>query len=86
MPNHKSSYKRIRQTEKRNQYNRANKAMLKKAVRSVIDQTSYEEAKNNLSSAYSVIDKVTAHGVIHKNTAARKKARLSAHVKRLQSA
>jgi small subunit ribosomal protein S20 len=86
MPNHKSSYKRIRVTEKRNQYNRLNKKLLKKAVRAVQDAETYEEAFKNLPNAYSVIDKVTARGVIHKNTAARKKARLNALTLRMKAA
>lgn len=86
MPNHKSSYKRIRVSEKRNQYNRLNKKLLKKAVRAVRDADNYDEANKNLPNAYSVIDKVTARGVIHKNTAARKKSRLNSYVRKLQSA
>lgn len=84
MPNHKSSYKRIRVSEKRNEYNRLNKKLLKKAVRAVRDAETYEDAQKNLPNAYRVIDKVTARGVIHKNTAARKKSRLNAFALRLR--
>ena len=40
-----------------------------------------ETLKENLSSVYSLIDKGTKRNVFHKNTAARKKAQLAAHLK-----
>lgn len=44
--------------------------------------TSVEDARKSLSSAYKAIDKAAKRGIIKKNTAARKKSRLSAAVKR----
>lgn len=40
------------------------------------------EAKTSLSAAYQAIDKAAKRGIIKKNTASRKKARLSAAMKR----
>ncbi len=86
MPNHKSSLKRIRQTRSKNYYNNTNKKLVKKITRAVVDSPNYEEAMTNLHKAYSILDKVQARGVFHKNTIARKKSRLNAFVKKLQTA
>ena len=40
-----------------------------------------EKLKNILSSVYSIMDKGTKKNVFHKNTAARKKAKLAAYLK-----
>lgn len=86
MPNHKSCLKRIRQTRSKNYYNNTNKKLVKKITRAVVDSPTYEEGMENLKKAYSILDKVQARGVFHKNTIARKKSRLNAYVKALQAA
>lgn len=48
-----------------------------KATEKLATAKKWKEAKESLSSAYSVIDKAVKSGTIKKNTAARKKARLS---------
>lgn len=85
MANHKSCLKRIRQDKKRNLFNRQNKKMVKKAVRAVVDAENYDNAMEALKGAYSVLDRVSSRGIIHKNAASRKKARLSAFVKRMKA-
>jgi len=84
MANHFSALKRARQTEKRTAVNRANTSRLRSALRAMREsiakgdkaaaQTSYRET-------VSALDKATQKGVLHKNTAARYKSRLSARVK-----
>jgi len=86
MAHHKSAIKRIRQTRTRKLYNRANKKSLRLAIRKVREATSYEEGMKLLNKVYSVLDRVTAHNVIHKNNAANKKSSLSALVKKLKIA
>jgi small subunit ribosomal protein S20 len=86
MAHHKSAIKRIKQTRTKKLYNRANRKMLRLAIRGVREATSYDEGMTLLKKAYSVLDKVVAHGVIHKNTAANKKSALSAIIKRLKTA
>jgi len=86
MAHHKSSIKRIRQTKKRNYYNRTNKKLVKKALRAVRESTTYEEASTNLRSAFSILDKVIYRGVFHKNTVANKKSSLAKFVKKLETA
>ena len=53
--------------------------LLKKMALSKKDVTSMEK---ELSSAYKAIDKAAKRGVIKKNTAARKKSRVAAFIKR----
>jgi small subunit ribosomal protein S20 len=85
MAHHKSALKRIRQTRTRKLYNRVNKKAMKLAIRKVREAKTYEDGMKMLTSAYSVLDKVVAHGVIHKNNAANKKSALSASIKKLKT-
>jgi small subunit ribosomal protein S20 len=83
MANHFSALKRARQTEKKTEVNRANKSRLRTALRSLreaIQKGDRKAAETSFRSTASVIDKAIQKGVIHKNTAARYKSRLSARV------
>ena len=73
MPNIKSAIKRVKVTEKKNLRNRMVKSGVKTAVKK------YEAAltQEQLSMASSALDKAATKGVIHKNAANRKKARLN---------
>ncbi|HUU60128.1 MAG TPA: 30S ribosomal protein S20 [Phycisphaerae bacterium] len=86
MANMPSAKKRIRQNAKRRARNRWRKGQIKEAVR--VFETSLrtgnvEQASEQLKAVYRRLDKVAAAGMIHKNTAARSKARLA---KRLHAA
>ena len=84
MANHFSALKRARQTEKRTAQNRANKSSFRTALqkfRKALKSDDSAQAKSTFSETVSLIDKAVRQGVIHKNTAARYKARLSARVK-----
>ncbi len=48
-----------------------------KGIEKLVKEKKKDEAKKLLSSAYSAIDKAAKKGVIKKNNASRKKARLS---------
>ncbi len=88
MPNIKSAIKRTRTTERNNLRNKTYKSAIKTAKNHVLDSLkakSKEEVIANLSKAYSAIDRAVSKGVIHKNTAARKKSRLTATIVRLSS-
>lgn len=86
MANHKSAIKRVRQTEKKNAINRSNRSKLRtqiKSLRAAVaagDKTASEEI---LYPTVSLIDKAVNKGLIHKNTAARHKSRLTKHVANL---
>jgi small subunit ribosomal protein S20 len=66
MAHHKSAEKRNRQNIKRNLYNRANKKLVKEAVKAVRSAQSADVAKEALTKAMSILDKVAARGVMHK--------------------
>ena len=84
MANHFSALKRARQTETRTNQNRINKSRFRTALRkfrAAIQSADKGEAKAAFGETVSLIDKAAKQRVIHKNTAARHKARLSARLK-----
>ncbi|HKF55397.1 MAG TPA: 30S ribosomal protein S20 [Blastocatellia bacterium] len=86
MANHKSAEKRARQSERRKGINRQNRGRLRtgiKALRAAIGSGKPEETKALLPATVSLIDKSVQKGVIHKNTAARYKKRLTRNVNSL---
>jgi small subunit ribosomal protein S20 len=83
MANHFSALKRARQTTKRTETNRSNTSQLRTALRKLrqtIQSGDAKQAKTVFGGTVSLIDKAVKKGVIHKNTAARYKSRLSARV------
>ena len=83
MANHKSAVKRVRQTAKRNANNRSNRGKLRtqiKKLRSAVAGSDKNLSGELLNPTISVIDKAVNKGLIHKNTAARYKSRLTKHV------
>ena len=83
MANHFSALKRARQTEKRTANNRSNTSRLRtelRRLRETLKSGDAKQAKDAFGSTVSMIDKAVKKGVIHKNTAARYKSRLSARV------
>ena len=83
MPNHKSAEKRMRQSERRRQINRGNRTRVRgqiKKLRSAIEAGSKADLGTLLPETVSIIDKAVQKGVLHKNAAARQKARLTASV------
>ncbi len=86
MANHKSAEKRVRQTEKRNETNRGNRSKVRtqiKKLRSAVAASDKNLSGELLNPTISVIDKAVNKGLIHKNTAARHKSRLTKHVARV---
>ncbi|HEY0050882.1 MAG TPA: 30S ribosomal protein S20 [Pyrinomonadaceae bacterium] len=83
MPNHKSAEKRVRQNEKRRLVNRNNRSSLRtqiKKLRTAIAGSDNQQSQELLVPTISAIDKAVNKGILHKNTAARYKARLTGHV------
>ena len=83
MANHKSAEKRVRQNVKRNEINRANRSKLRtsiKKLRSAVAGHDKNASTELLAPTVALIDKAVNKGVIHKNTAARYKSRLTKHV------
>ncbi|HVF30097.1 MAG TPA: 30S ribosomal protein S20 [Pyrinomonadaceae bacterium] len=83
MANHKSAEKRVRQNEKRNLNNRSNRSKLRtqiKKLRSAVAAHDQKLGDELLTPTVSIIDKAVNKGLIHRNTAARYKSRLTKHV------
>ncbi len=81
---HASQIKRHRQDIKRRAVNIQNMSHLRSAIKQVIDSSDYAEAVKHFEAAVSTIDKMAANGLIHKNTAARRKSQISRHLNGLK--
>jgi len=86
MANHKSSIKRIRQTETRRLRNRYYAKTARNAVRrlrALNDKAEVVDAYNKVSS---MLDRLARKSVISKNKAANLKSKLAKHVAKVQAA
>ena len=83
MANHKSSLKRIRQTEKRNLQNRYYGKNMRSAVRSLRAMTDKNEALAKFPEVQKLLDRMAKRGLIHKNKAANLKSGLCARIAKL---
>jgi small subunit ribosomal protein S20 len=86
MPNHKSAEKRVRQNEKRRAVNRSSRSDLRtqiKKLRAALTASDKNQSQELLTPTVSLIDKAVNKGILHKNTAARYKSRLTTHVGKL---
>lgn len=86
MPNKKSAIRRVRTSERNRIYNRYWKSRCKTVVKRVLESVAagdVELAVKRLDLAQSVLDKAVVKGVMHKNTAARRKSRLTHKVQSL---
>jgi small subunit ribosomal protein S20 len=84
MANTKSAEKRMRQSAERNERNRAARSTMRtaiKKVRGALDKGDAAAAQAALPTAVQVIDRSAKKGVVHRNTAARTKSRLTKAVK-----
>ena len=80
MPNIKSAKKRVLVNEQKKEENKMIKSQVKteiKKIEALIKENKIEEAKALLPEAFKVIDGACSKGIIHKNNAANKKAKLS---------
>lgn len=77
-----SAKKRVRQSLKRREHNRAIKSQFRNQIRKVLKlvSTKGEGLDKEFRTLVGYLDKAASKKVIHKNTAARYKARLSARV------
>jgi small subunit ribosomal protein S20 len=84
--NHPSSWKRMRQNERRRARNRAFRSKVKTRVKRVLEAVNTansELAHQALKDATSVLHKSASKGVHHRNTVARKVSRLARKVNSL---
>ena len=88
MPNIKSAKKRLKQSIVQRQRNRSDKKAIHtecKKVIAAVQAGDVAQTETEFRSATRLIDKSAAKKVIHRNTAARRKSRLSAKVKSLKA-
>ena len=87
MANIKSAKKRVLTAEANRQRNVAFKTSIKTAIKKALALAA-ESDKDALNSAvsyvYKLCDKAVSKGILHKNTAARKKSRLVLAIKKLE--
>ena len=79
----KSALKAHRQNLKRRVANRALRSKLRtglKAVRATVEGSDKDATKTAVGQTQRLLDKMATKGIIHRNTAARLKSRLSARV------
>ena len=84
MANIKSALKRIKVANFKTRRNRIIVSSLKTSIRRFEDSIkagNFDEAKELYRKVTSLMDKAVAKGTLHKNTAARKKSRLSKKIK-----
>ena len=88
MANIKSAKKRIRQTERRTEVNRARMSRVRTFVRKIetaIASGDAAAARAALKEAQPEIMRGVTKGVVHRNTAARRLSRLNARIKALSA-
>ncbi len=84
MANHKSSIKRIRQTEVKNERNRYQHKTTRNLVKKLRETTEKTAAVTLYVETSSMLDKLAKRNVIHKNKASNIKSSLSLYVNSLK--
>ncbi len=77
MPNIKSAKKRVKVTNSKNMQNKVFKSAMRTNLKKLNAGIEAKDAAS-LNEAYKIIDKAAAKDIMHKNTAANKKAKLAA--------
>lgn len=96
MANTKSAIKRVKIAERNRLRNKAYKSAVRTLIKGYFAAVntyaanptpeSLDEVQQRMASTYSKIDKAVKQGVMHRNTAARKKSRLARTLKRQSQA
>ena len=88
MPNIASAKKRMRQDAVRRDRNRVRRSVLRTSLRKLneaIESGDMDVVRTTWRDTQSLLDRTAQNGVIHRNLAARKKARLSRRISQLES-
>ncbi|RMF08624.1 MAG: 30S ribosomal protein S20 [Candidatus Neomarinimicrobiota bacterium] len=83
MDRHPQQIKRNRQDQKRRERNIQNLSRMRTLVKKVMQSTDRATAETAYKETVSFLDKMASNGIIHKNTAARRKAQISRHLNSL---
>ena len=81
LPNIKSAKKRVKVTAVKRMQNKIQKSEMKTELKAISAKIAETKDAKLLSEAYKVVDQAVAKGLLHRNTAARKKAQFAAMVK-----
>ena len=84
MANHKSSVKRIRQTEARRVHNRYFAKTTRNALKDIRTTTDKAVATELLPKVSALLDKLAKKSIIHKNKASNLKSSIQKHVNAIQ--
>ncbi|MBN2092858.1 30S ribosomal protein S20 [candidate division KSB1 bacterium] len=85
MAHHKSAIKRIGTNEIARENNRQYRTKLSRVIKAVISSEKKEEAEPKLKEAVSLLDRLAAKKIIHRNKAANQKSRLAKFLKKLEN-
>ena len=84
MDRHPQQIKRERQDIKRRSRNVSNLSRLRTQIKNVLQSDDKNKAQEEYAKAVSYIDKAAGKGLIHKNTAARRKSQITKHLNSLK--
>ena len=84
MDRHPQQIKRERQDIKKRTRNVSNMSRLRTQIKTELELTDKEKAQKEYTKAVSFIDKAAGKGLIHKNTAARRKSQITRHLNSLK--
>ena len=86
MANHKSSIKRIRQTNAKRLHNRYYAKTTRNALKVLRNTEDKNEAQTLFPKVCSMLDRLAKKNIIHKNKAGNLKSKLAKHVNKLATA
>ena len=84
MAHHKSAIKRIRISHRAYLRNRHYRSMMRTAIRQVQEAENSDIRREHLRLACATLDRLVSKGIIHRNTAARRKSSLHRYVSRTE--
>ena len=84
MDRHPQQIKRERQDVKRRARNVSNLSRLRTQIKNVLQADDKNKAQEEYTKAVSYIDKAAGKGLIHKNTAARRKSQITKYLNSLK--
>ncbi|MFM8431392.1 MAG: 30S ribosomal protein S20 [Bacteroidota bacterium] len=84
MANHKSSLKRIRNSETKRLRNRYHAKTMRNALKSYLETTDKSAATKLMPKLTSMLDRLAKKNVIHKNKASNLKSELAVHLNHLK--
>ena len=85
MPNIKSASKRLRQSRKRQDHNKAVRSEIRTRTKGLLQTETADEAEQAYRRITSLLDSAARKGIVSKQAAARRKSRLGRYVRGLSA-